>query len=156
MAVPVATDRRVPPAHAQADQRSSRDDVASTRVNDVHSRLNLTHVAEIVTPRDIDELRAAVRSAADRNMPVSICGGRHAMGGQQFGSDTLLIDTTELAKPLSFDPHAGLLEMEAGAQWPAVIRASHALGGAGGRWGIRQKQTGADALTLGGAASANV
>ena len=126
-------------------------------VNDVHSRLNATHVADVVVPRAVDELRRALRSAADRGLAVSVCGGRHAMGGQQFGAGTLLVDTTSLTRTLSFDAANGLIEIEAGAQWPEVIRATHAAqpGDVKG-WGIRQKQTGADALTLGGSVSANV
>ena len=124
-------------------------------VNDVHSRLNATRVAEVATPRDVDELRAAVRSAAERGLPVAVAGGRHAMGGQQFCAGGLLIDTAALRRPISLDAERGLLEMEAGARWPEVIAATHALQGAGPRWGIRQKQTGADELTLGGSVSAN-
>ncbi|HUP18711.1 MAG TPA: FAD-binding oxidoreductase [Gemmatimonadota bacterium] len=124
-------------------------------VNDIHSRLNRTDVAEVLTPRDQDELLAAVREAAGRGLPVAIAGGRHAMGGQQFCSGGLLIDTTVLKRPLAFDAERGLLEMEAGAHWPDVIAATHALQEADGRWGIRQKQTGADALSLGGSIAAN-
>lgn len=131
----------------------TRDDII---VNDVHSRLNATRVAEVVRPRDADELRAAVLRAADRGRAVSVCGGRHAMGGQQFGDNTLLIDTTSLTRMLGFDAAAGHIEIEAGAQWPEVIRATHAAQADAIHWGIRQKQTGADALTLGGAVSANV
>src|SRR5258708_3097942 len=69
-------------------------------VNDVHSRLNRTRVAEIARPRDGDELRAAVRAAAERGLRLSVCGGRHAMGGQQFGTDTLLVDTTAMSRLL--------------------------------------------------------
>lgn len=125
-------------------------------VNDVHSRLNATRVAEIIRPRDADELRAAVRRAADRGVAVSICGGRHAMGGQQFGEGALLIDTTALARTLRFDAAAGHIEIESGAQWPQIIHATHAAQPGGIRWSIRQKQTGADAMTLGGAVAANV
>ena len=124
-------------------------------VNDVHSRLNATRVAEIAASRDAGELRAAVRSAADRGLPVAIAGGRHAMGGQQFCEGGLLVDTTGLRRPLSLDTERGLLEMEAGATWPEVIAATHALAGGAPRWGIRQKQTGADELTLGGSLAAN-
>src|SRR3954453_4994142 len=126
-------------------------------VNDVHSRLNATTVAEVVQPRDVDELCAAIRSAADRGLRVTVAGGRHAMGGQQFGTDALLIDTTSLTRTHAFDAECGLIEMEAGAEWPDVIRATpDAQPGDHKGWGIRQKQTGADALTLGGAVSANV
>lgn len=126
-----------------------------TTVNDIHSRLNATAVAEILTPRDQDELVAAVRAAAERDLPVAIAGGRHAMGGQQFCAGGLLIDTSALCRPIRLDAERGLLEMEAGAQWPAVIQATHALQGPDIRWGIRQKQTGADDLSLGGSIAAN-
>jgi FAD/FMN-containing dehydrogenase len=87
------------------------------------------------------------------------------MGGQQFATGSLLIDTANLSRAIRLDTDPGLLQMEAGAQWPTVVRATHELqsgdagdaGDAGAtRWGIRQKQTGADALSLGGAVAANV
>src|SRR5205807_873749 len=115
---------------------------ASVPVNDVHSRLNPTTVAGIVQPRDVLELQRAVRSASERKSPVAVAGGRHAMGGQQFAGNALLIDMTAIAHATHSDPARGLIEMEGGAQWPAVIRA--VLESGGGRWAIRQKQTGAD------------
>lgn len=125
-------------------------------VNDIHSQLNATEVAEIATPRDPDELRATILDAGSRGLPVSIAGGRHAMGGQQFCAGGLLVDTTAMRRTLAFDADRGFLEMEAGAQWPDVIRATHELQEGDPRWGIRQKQTGADSLTLGGSVAANV
>jgi FAD/FMN-containing dehydrogenase len=125
-------------------------------VNDVHSRLNLTSVVDILRPRDIDELRAALGTAAHRGLPLAIAGGRHAMGGQQFCAGGLLLDMTAMNRPLSLDRERGLLEMEAGAMWPQVIAATHQLQAPGPlRWSIRQKQTGADDLTLGGTVAAN-
>ncbi|CAN5875645.1 FAD-binding oxidoreductase [soil metagenome] len=124
-------------------------------VNDVHSRLNATRVAEIAVPHDIDELRSVLHDAAARRLPVAISGGRHAMGGQQFCEGGVLLDMRQLQAVLGFDAERGLLEVAAGAQWPAVIAATHALQGDRIRWGIRQKQTGADDLTLGGSVAAN-
>jgi FAD/FMN-containing dehydrogenase len=140
-------------------------------VNDVHSRLNPTTVAEIVRPSTIDDLRIAILRARDAGLPVAIAGGQHSMGGQQFASDAMLIDTRSLDRVLAFDDERGLLTVEAGIQWPAVAayldRAAMAgrphgaayLDGAASarqaRWGIVQKQTGADRLCLGGALSCN-
>lgn len=124
-------------------------------VNDVHSRLNLTLVEEVQRPRDADELRQALRLAASRGLPIAVAGGRHAMGGQQFCAGGLLLDMTAMNRPISLDAERGLLEMEAGAMWPQVIEATHALQPDAIRWGIRQKQTGADDLTLGGSVAAN-
>ena len=56
-----------------------------------------------------------------------------------------------------FDRNEALLEVEAGITWPDVIRGYLALQrGPGPAFGIRQKQTGADRLTLGGAVAANI
>lgn len=78
------------------------------------------------------------------------------MGAQQFGSDTLLIDTRPLSRILSFDPERGLVEAEAGILWPALLDGYQALqNGAPRTWGIAQKQTGADRLSVGGTLGAN-
>lgn len=124
-------------------------------VNDVHSRLNETLVARVAKPRDLDELRAVVKDAAACRLPIAVAGGRHAMGGQQFCAGGLLVDMSAMARPVALDLERGLLEMEAGARWPEVIRATHELQGEAVRWGIRQKQTGADSLSLGGSVAAN-
>ena len=119
-------------------------------VNDIHSQLNQTWVASVQQPRSIDELRDIIR----RSKSVSVAGGRHAMGGQQFATDSTLIDIRSMNRVLGFDAQNGLVEAEAGIEWPALMKEIVERGG--GRWGIAQKQTGADRLTLGGSLAANV
>jgi FAD/FMN-containing dehydrogenase len=126
-------------------------------VNDIHSRLNDTVVRGILRPRSIGELREIVRSAADAGTGVSICGGRHAMGGQQFGDGIPLIDTTLLDRVLEIDPERGLVTVEAGTDWPRLIHhLQWTFPGQQDAWGIIQKQTGADRLTIGGALASNI
>lgn len=125
-------------------------------LNDVHSQLNATEVAQIAHPQSLPDLQAAIRRARAEGLPVSVAGGRHAMGGQQFAAASLHIDMSALDRVLDADPVRGLLHMEAGADWPKIIAASHAMAaGSCGSWGIRQKQTGVDAVSLGGSISAN-
>lgn len=129
---------------------------ASTWVNDVHSQMNATRVAEIVKPRTTAALQAAVRHAAATGRVVSVAGGRHAMGGQQFADDAVLIDSRSLDRVLSFDGDAGVITVEGGIQWPALLAHLEQMNATGERqWGIFQKQTGADRLSLGGALSCN-
>ncbi len=128
-----------------------------TAVNDTHSALNPTLVAGVVQPRSIEDIRNAIRTAAQAGQPVSICGARHAMGAQQFGTGALLIDTSRFDRVVAFDATRGLIEVEAGMRWPALhdwLR--DAQGRAAPAWTFRQKQTGADALSIGGCLSANV
>src|SRR5947208_3311723 len=95
-------------------------------VNDVHSGLNPTSVKRVERPRGVDELCALVRAAAQAGEKVCIAGGRHAMGGQQFREGGVLVDTGGMSRMLAFDRARGLLRIEAGALWPAVIAATRA------------------------------
>jgi FAD/FMN-containing dehydrogenase len=127
-------------------------------VNDVHSRLNATRVLEIVRPAGINDVREEIlraKQSDDGGGGLAICGGRHAMGGQQFGSDCLLLDMTGMNRAIALDEERGLLTMEAGAMWPDVVRATRELARGEQQHAIRQKQTGADTLTLGGAVACN-
>src|SRR5437016_3512398 len=72
-------------------------------VNDVHSQLNLTRLSRIVAP---DSLESIQRLVCARH-PLCIAGGRHAMGGQQFATDAVLLDTMRLNRILSFNPEHG-------------------------------------------------
>ena len=125
-------------------------------VNDIHSGLNETRVQRIVEVDSLEAVVAAVRSARREGLAVSVAGGRHAMGGQQFGTDTVLLDTRPLRRVLRFDPAAGLLEAEAGILWPELIDGYLEIQKDSPQaWGIAQKQTGADRLSLGGTLGAN-
>ncbi|MFC0017252.1 FAD-binding oxidoreductase [Roseibacillus persicicus] len=129
----------------------------SLRCNDIHSKLNPTRVAEVLFPQDEDDVIRAVVEAKNQRRAISICGGRHAMGGQQFGEDTLLLDMTGLDFVKPVDRVHGTVEVGCGIQWPALLAALHAQQeGEETVWTIRQKQTGADNLTIGGALAANI
>jgi FAD/FMN-containing dehydrogenase len=141
----------------QANLRPVRKIGNPTWVNDTHSALNRTPVSRVLEPRSADEVAAAVATAAARGTPLAVCGARHAMGGQQFLANGTLLDTRRLNHVRWFDRNEALIELGAGTTWPDVIRGYLALQrGPGPAYGIRQKQTGADRLTLGGAVSANM
>ncbi|HVS12221.1 MAG TPA: FAD-binding oxidoreductase [Planctomycetota bacterium] len=138
-------------------QRARRaPDPCGTILNDVHSKLNATRVERVVPVDSLDSLRAAILEARRRGRSISIAGGRHAMGGQQFGEGAVHLDTRPLRRILSFDLERGIVEVEAGIQWPELIEGCLRAQPAEKRWGIAQKQTGADRLSLGGALAANV
>jgi FAD/FMN-containing dehydrogenase len=126
-------------------------------VNDVHAQLNTTLVQRVLRPASVADVRDAVLAARVAGHAIAIAGGRHAMGGQQFGAGLDLLDMTGLDRVLDFDMERGEVEAEAGIMWPALIAWLHAVqDGQSHPWGIVQKQTGADRLTLGGALSSNV
>ncbi len=129
---------------------------ASSLVNDIHSQLNPTRVLEIAQPRSLEDVQNIVRSAGKSRKAISVAGGRHAMGGQQFGTDTVLIDIRKLNRILNLDRKRGMIEVEAGMEWPELIDGYLSLqNGDRQPWGIAQKQTGADRLTMAGTMAAN-
>jgi FAD/FMN-containing dehydrogenase len=125
-------------------------------VNDVHSGLNLTKVRRIVTPASSSELVDVVLQAGHCRETIVTSGCRHAMGGQQFAADGVLVDLRQIGRILGFDREKGLLRVEAGIEWPELIAGYlERQTDDGTQWGIVQKQTGADRITLGGSLSAN-
>jgi FAD/FMN-containing dehydrogenase len=131
------------------------------RVNDLHSALNPTAVLRTIRPRNLFEIAATVDRARRLGVPLAVCGGRHAMGGQQFAEAGWLLDLSGCNRVLDFDAQCGLIEVEAGMRWPQLLQALDRLQAAGATtdampWTFRQKQTGADQLSIGGALSANI
>ena len=125
--------------------------------NDTHSHLNETRIRGRFQPNSVDDVVQLINRVRARGECMSVAGACHAMGGQQFAKDAWLLDVRAMNRVLDFDRDSGLIHVEAGITWPELMR--HYLiaqRGESRAWGIRQKQTGADRLTIGGAVSANI
>ena len=72
-------------------------------LNDVHSRLNATSHISVVTPRTVEEIQSVVRDANTNGQFISISGGRHSMGGQQFGTKTINLSLATFNKVIGLD-----------------------------------------------------
>jgi FAD/FMN-containing dehydrogenase len=126
-------------------------------LSDVHARLHTSRPALYRSAGCVAEVVEVLAQARRRGLSLALAGGRHAMGGQQFLDGGCVLDLRGLNRINAFDRERGLLTVEAGATWPEVMRGYLALqAGAAHPWGIRQKQSGADALTVGGAIAANI
>jgi FAD/FMN-containing dehydrogenase len=124
-------------------------------VNDVQTGLNPTWVARVVRPTSVAEVRSLVKDCAKHGRAISVSGSRHAAGGQQFATDSVLLDMRGMNRVVGLDEKSGLLHVEAGIEWPELIQGYFALQKETVSWGIRQKQGGADRMSIGGALSAN-
>jgi FAD/FMN-containing dehydrogenase len=125
--------------------------------NDRHSHLNRTSMRGVIAPRTSSEVSRVVSAAQARGDKLAIAGACHAMGGQQFATDAWLLDMRSMNRVIDFDPERALIRAQAGITWPDLMRTYIAKQqGREMMWGIRQKQTGADRLTLGGAVAANI
>lgn len=146
----------VPVACTWSRDRTDEKTKTSTTVNDVHSQLNETPIEQVVKPESLQELQNFVARRSRQGEPICVSGSRHSMGGQQFRRDAALIDARGLDRVLELDPNRGIARVEAGAQWPGLIRNLNGMQpDVDQPWTIRQKQTGADRLTVGGAVSVN-
>jgi FAD/FMN-containing dehydrogenase len=128
----------------------------SLLVNDIHSQLNATRMSEILEPHSLDDVQRFIRTASTSGKTISVAGGRHAMGGQQFGEDAILLDIRKMNRVLDLDRKRGILTVESGIEWPELIAGYLKMQeGDHEPWGIAQKQTGADRLTIAGTMAAN-
>jgi FAD/FMN-containing dehydrogenase len=146
------TVHHTPADHALAVTRMPGG--AGVTLNDVHSRLNPTRPAALLPVCSLEDLSVAVSGA--RGGRISVAGGRHAMGGQQFTTGGTVLDTRGMSRVLHLDRDRGLIEVEAGIQWPELVDHLHAAQrGESEPWTIAQKQTGANRFTIGGSVAAN-
>ena len=144
-------------AIASAPFLPSPQQAASTEVlvNDVHTGLNPTWVRSIARPNSMAEIQALVKDCRKHGRSISVSGSRHATGGQQFAAHSVLLDMRGVNRVIEVDVKTGIMNVESGIEWPALIEGYSEAQGASPAWGIRQKQGGADHMTLAGALSAN-
>lgn len=125
-------------------------------VNDIHSTLNRTPVAALYVPQNNEDVVQLVRTIRTEGGSLSVSGNRHAMGGQQFLSQSNLIDMRSMRSMLSFNEEKSTATFQAGANWQDVLQALKTRFQPDGQGlSFRQKQTGADNLSLGGAVAVN-
>ncbi len=124
-------------------------------VNDVHTSLNPTWVSSVTRPKSISEIQALLKDCRKHRRSISVSGSRHATGGQQFAAHSALLDMRSMNHLLEVDAKTGIMKVESGIEWPDLIQGYLAAQGSNPAWGIRQKQGGADHITLGGALAAN-
>ena len=126
-------------------------------VNDIHSLLNNTNVWKITHPETPAACNTVLANAVLQQKNIAVCGARHSMGGQQFLTQGVLLDTTRMNRLIDFDAERGCVTVEAGVSWKAFMSELEACNNKfQSAWGIRQKPTGADTITLGGSLSSNI
>lgn len=126
-------------------------------VNDKHSQMNETLVSRVLFGNSYEQFSKIIKKIAENKQNISICGHRHAMGGQQFSENSSLLDMSRTHQVLNFNIETGIIQVEAGISWPQLIRYLEKHQKKCSQfWTFAQKQTGADHLSLGGALSANI
>lgn len=130
---------------------------SKTIANDIHSKLNSTRHKEIIELTTGTQVSCLLKDEKYSQNRFCIAGGKHAMGGQQFLFDGILLDTSKLKKVVDFCPAQGLLTVQSGMLWGDLVAAlghlnkEHAC-----NWSIIQKPTGADNISIGGSLASNI
>jgi cytokinin dehydrogenase len=79
----------------------------------------------VFRPACVEDVQYAVRLAGLRNLKISVQGMAHSQGGQGLGSG-LVLDMTSLNRVVGIDRARGMIEVEAGITWGAVVDATYA------------------------------
>jgi hypothetical protein len=101
----------------------------------------------VVRCLDVADVREAVRFARERDLPVSVRGGGHAVAGHAVCDDGLVIDLSAMTG-VRVDPGAGTARAQGGCLYRDLDRATQAAGLA--VTGGIVSHTGIGGLTLGG------
>lgn len=129
-------------------------------IYDVHSGLE-SGSGKILQISSLASLQKVLANQTPQNSHLIAHGARHAMGGQQFIDGGTMLDLRHLNRMLSLDCRAGNAKFESGASFKDVIEKLNDHQNKKGseadkQWTIRQKPTGVDSITLGGAVSSNI
>jgi L-gulonolactone oxidase len=104
--------------------------------------------AEVVRPRDRDELAAAIVTAAGAGRKVNVAGSGHSFTEAALTEGTM-IDVAALSGTIDADPATGLVRVEAGTVLADLNEELHGLGLAMENLGDIDRQTVAGAISTG-------
>ncbi len=91
------------------------------------SCLNRTVVRGVVQPTNEDELRKVLAYADVHELPVSMAGARHSMGGQSIAEAGIVLDMMAFKK-IEVNEETKMLHVQSGATWEQVQEALDPLG----------------------------
>lgn len=89
-------------------------------INDA-SCLNQTKIWGLVEVENDDELKYALEFSKKHNIPFTISGEKHSMGGQSFAQNGLVVSLDRL-NDLSYVSESNTVKIGAGARWKDVQR----------------------------------
>src|ERR1043165_10114915 len=82
---------------------SPESDGKGVELNDIHSQLNATKHSAVINPNSLEDIQHAIRDAKAKGQAISISGGKHSMGGQQFGTGTIHLSMSSFNQVIGLD-----------------------------------------------------
>ncbi|MBS4220357.1 FAD-binding oxidoreductase [Bacillus sp. FJAT-49711] len=127
-------------------QHKEKDDSLMSDVG----RLVPIKVNEVVKGQEVEQMKALLQEAKEKNLKVSIAGKQHSQGGHTYYKDAIVLDMTTYNKVIKVDPDEKLITVQSGATWEDVQEAINPYG-----LSIKTMQA-PNIFTIGGSMSVNV
>ncbi|WP_345807261.1 FAD-binding oxidoreductase [Bacillus pumilus] len=113
------------------------------------SHLMPVKIKKVVQGKEIDTLKEVVEEAKVKNLPISIAGKQHSMGGHTYYENGIVLDMTEFRQILAFDEKKKTIRVQSGVTWDDIQTYVNPYGLA---VKVMQSQ---NIFTIGGSLSAN-
>ncbi|MEK5006685.1 FAD-binding oxidoreductase [Bacillus sp. FSL K6-3312] len=113
------------------------------------SHLMPVKIKKVVQGKEIDTLKEVVEEAKVKNLPISIAGKQHSMGGHTYYENGIVLDMTEFRQILAFDEKKKTIRVQSGVTWDDIQTYVNPYGLAAK---VMQSQ---NIFTIGGSLSAN-
>ncbi|MFS0655948.1 FAD-binding protein [Bacillus sp. 179-C3.3 HS] len=113
------------------------------------SHLMPVKIKKVVQGKEIETLKAVLDEAAKEQLPISIAGTQHSMGGHTYYENGIVLDMTEYRRILAFDQKKKTIRVQSGATWDDIQKYVNPYGLA---VKVMQSQ---NIFTIGGSLSAN-
>ncbi|OUZ09581.1 FAD-binding oxidoreductase [Bacillus pumilus] len=113
------------------------------------SHLMPVKIKKVVQGKEIDTLKEVLKEAKAKNLPISIAGKQHSMGGHTYYENGIVLDMTEFRQILAFDEKKKTIRAQSGVTWDDIQTYVNPYGLA---VKVMQSQ---NIFTIGGSLSAN-
>ncbi|WP_144503551.1 FAD-binding oxidoreductase [Bacillus pumilus] len=113
------------------------------------SHLMPVKIKKVVQGKEIDTLKEVLKEAKAKNLPISIAGKQHSMGGHTYYENGIVLDMTEFRQILAFDEKKKTIRVQSGVTWDDIQTYVNPYGLA---VKVMQSQ---NIFTIGGSLSAN-
>lgn len=113
------------------------------------SHLMPVKIKKVVQGKEIDTIKEVLKEAKEKNLPISIAGKQHSMGGHTYYENGIVLDMTTFRRILAFDEKKKTIRVQSGATWDDIQKHVNPYG-----LSVKVMQS-QNIFTIGGSLSAN-
>ncbi|MDM5297488.1 FAD-binding oxidoreductase [Bacillus pumilus] len=84
------------------------------------SHLMPVKIKKVVQGKEEETLKAVLAEAREKQLPISIAGKQHSMGGHTYYENGIVLDMTEFRRILAFDKQKKTIRVQSGVTWDDI------------------------------------